>query len=59
VYQRGSRWTVGAQLAALHCGQDLSEQPLGLPDLCVLHLADGVTLDRAAHILRCQAPMVT
>ena len=59
MYQRGSRWAVGAQLAALHSGQDLSEQPLGPPDLCVLHPADGATLDSATHISWCQAPVVT
>lgn len=51
MYQRGSRWAVRAQLAALHGGQDLTEQPLGLPDLYVLHPADGATLDSATHIL--------
>jgi len=51
VHQCGSRWAVGAQLPTLHGGQYLSEQPLGLPDLCVLHPTDGATLDSATHIL--------
>jgi len=51
VHQRGSRWAVGPQLAALHGGQDLTQQPLGLPDLCVLHPADGATPDSTTHIL--------